>query len=401
MKEKERVHYKTVSHVLCGLLVTLLLCCKTVFAEGIPAPTEKATEKASEATTTAVISVTDIEVSGYQKDIKMGGSIALSATVLPSNATNQQVTYQSSNASVATVSSSGEVKGISAGTAEIRLTAGGFTKSLALNVKVVATNIDLQSSYIVLKPGNTFSLQAAVYPSNATEQDLNYKSLDNAIASVSGGGVVTAIKNGCTTIIVSSTDVSVVATVVVNQNSISEAVKTGGEEDVESMPSRSYPDSVSVSAFSVIEPGMLRYFYESGKSLSIVGDGYTLKIDGKQIKNYDNALYTGITFVQTDKGTEFTLNHGENLCGIVSMTLDKDVISGRYLYLYNHKKGRYQLIKATDLQNLELASAGNYLVTSSKLDHTSVGKWLLIGGPVIIATLVVAYIIVKRKYWFW
>ncbi len=65
-----------------------------------------------------------------------GQSMQLSATVLPSNATNKSVTWKSSKPSVATVDSTGKVKAIGNGTARITVTTNnGKTASCKVTVK--------------------------------------------------------------------------------------------------------------------------------------------------------------------------------------------------------------------------------------------------------------------------
>ena len=86
-------------------------------------------------------SMTPIPVEGVSLDqssieISIGRTATLTATVLPRSATNKSVTWSSSDESVATVSSTGVVKGISIGTATITATAvdGGKTANCSVTV---------------------------------------------------------------------------------------------------------------------------------------------------------------------------------------------------------------------------------------------------------------------------
>jgi uncharacterized protein YjdB len=65
----------------------------------------------------------------------------LTATVAPTNATNKTVTWTSSDPTVATVSSTGVVSGIAAGSATITATtqSGAFTSSSTVTVTPVTT----------------------------------------------------------------------------------------------------------------------------------------------------------------------------------------------------------------------------------------------------------------------
>lgn len=66
----------------------------------------------------------------------MGATTALTATVSPSDATDKSVSYVSSNTSVAAVSSSGVVTGVSAGSATITATTHDGGKSATASVTV-------------------------------------------------------------------------------------------------------------------------------------------------------------------------------------------------------------------------------------------------------------------------
>lgn len=68
----------------------------------------------------------------------MGATTALTATVSPSDATDKSVSYVSSNTSVAAVSSSGVVTGVSAGSATITATTHDGGKSATASVTVTA-----------------------------------------------------------------------------------------------------------------------------------------------------------------------------------------------------------------------------------------------------------------------
>ncbi|WP_268873296.1 Ig-like domain-containing protein [Schleiferilactobacillus perolens] len=70
--------------------------------------------------------------------VKVGATTALTATVSPEDATDKSVSYASSNTSVATVSPSGVVTGVSAGSATITVTTNDNGKSATSSVTVTA-----------------------------------------------------------------------------------------------------------------------------------------------------------------------------------------------------------------------------------------------------------------------
>jgi hypothetical protein len=72
----------------------------------------------------------------------VGDTQILTATVSPSNATDKTVTWSSSNTSVATVSSSGEVMAVAAGFATITVTTNDGSKTATCSVKAVNYSYD-------------------------------------------------------------------------------------------------------------------------------------------------------------------------------------------------------------------------------------------------------------------
>ena len=82
------------------------------------------------------VAVTGVSVAADTTTLGVGGTTTVTATVAPSNATNQNVTWSSSNTSVATVAQNGVVTGVAAGTAKITATTsdGGYTASCTVKV---------------------------------------------------------------------------------------------------------------------------------------------------------------------------------------------------------------------------------------------------------------------------
>lgn len=70
--------------------------------------------------------------------VKVGATTALTATVSPEDATDKSVSYASSSTSVATVSPSGVVTGVSAGSATITATTHDGSKTASTAVTVTA-----------------------------------------------------------------------------------------------------------------------------------------------------------------------------------------------------------------------------------------------------------------------
>lgn len=82
-------------------------------------------------TVTVVRPVTSIKLNKTSAKIKEGNTVTLTATASPSNATNKDVTWKSSNTAVAKVSSTGVVTGVKKGTVTITATAKDGYKAVA------------------------------------------------------------------------------------------------------------------------------------------------------------------------------------------------------------------------------------------------------------------------------
>ena len=103
----------------------------------ITATAEASSGTVSATTTITVtpIAVTSVSLSSNSETIKVGKTVTLIPTISPSNATNKNVTWSSSNTGIATVSE-GTVTGVAAGTATITVTTVSGSKTATCTVVV-------------------------------------------------------------------------------------------------------------------------------------------------------------------------------------------------------------------------------------------------------------------------
>lgn len=141
----------------------------------------------------------------------------LQVKITPSDTTNKNVQWTSSNNSVATVDSNGGVTSKNSGSTIITATThNGLKTEFFIEVEIPVTNITLNSNEINLNPGGTFKLDATVNPSNASNKNIKWISSNESIATVDQSGNVTADVAGTTYISAVSADGKVVATCTVN-----------------------------------------------------------------------------------------------------------------------------------------------------------------------------------------
>ncbi len=139
----------------------------TVSGAGVPDRTISITQ----AGYVAPVNVTGVSLSPGSATVGVGGSQQLSATVSPSDATNQAVTYSSSNTSVATVNGSGLVTALAEGTATITVITddGGHTDTSIISVSAPSsgTNLALNKSI-----SGTGTPDGANVPANLVDGDV-------------------------------------------------------------------------------------------------------------------------------------------------------------------------------------------------------------------------------------
>ena len=173
--------------------------------------------------TSETIAVEQITLSATSLSLKLGDSRTLTATVIPSDATDSQVTWSSSDPSVATVSDQGEVTAVRAGNCTITATAGGKSAACTVTVstqEIPVERITLSSTSLSLKEGDSHRLTATVTPSDATDSQVTWSSSDPSVATVSDQGEVTAVRAGNCTITATAGGKSATCTVTVSAKEI-------------------------------------------------------------------------------------------------------------------------------------------------------------------------------------
>ena len=155
----------------------------------------------------APVLVTDVTVQPAELNLKTDGTYQLSVSVLPSNADERGVTFESSNTAVATVSASGLITAKGPGTATITVTAkdsSGKKATCTVTVTQPVKGVTVSPSSVVIQKDNVQKLTASVVPENATNKKLIYKSSNETVAVVSNDGIITARSEGWATITVCS-----------------------------------------------------------------------------------------------------------------------------------------------------------------------------------------------------
>ena len=361
------------------------------------------------------IPVTEIEVSEYEEEMEIGKTQTITATIQPTDATNQNLEYTTSNPNIATINSSGKITAIAKGNTTIKIKAGEITKELKLTVKVATTKIEVKETYIVLKVGSNYQIQTEIYPKEAN-QKITYKSTNEEVIKVNETGKIQARKIGKSSVIISNGDLQKSITIIVNEQS-SNTTDTKGEESIVESASyisdemhekitNSQEETITIETKEekTISKEILKYLYENKKTLKINCEGYSITINGEEILNYKNEISTKIIFEKENTTTtDFVINNKKNLPGKIHIEMSDDILEkGKYVYLYNEKKEKYELLN-TKIEEGELSIdiTGVYKITEKKISSFKLNIIVVILVIICFLILIGVYIFVKKKHWFW
>jgi uncharacterized protein YjdB len=169
--------------------------------------------------------VASVSVTPATASVVAGQTVQLTATPRDASGnalTGRVVTWASSNTAVATVSSSGLVSGVTAGSATITATSEGQSGQAAVTVTapppVPVATVTVAPATASVAPGQTVQLTATTRDANGntlTGRVVTWASSNTAVATVSSSGLVTGVIAGSVTITATSEGRSGTATVTV------------------------------------------------------------------------------------------------------------------------------------------------------------------------------------------
>ena len=212
-----------------------------------------------------VVNVESVSLNIQSDELEIGETVALVATVMPSNATNKNVTWSSDNTNVATVNN-GVVRAVGEGSANITVTTVDGNKTATCMITVLpeeepepepeptpepdpepevinVESVALNSQNEELKIGETITLVATVMPSNATNKNVVWSSDNTNVATVNNG-VVTAVGEGSANITVTTVDG--------NKTAVCKITVVDEQEDVISTISYDITDSTNKNVTATI-----------------------------------------------------------------------------------------------------------------------------------------------------
>jgi len=151
-------------------------------------------------TVTVINPVTEIRLSETSLIMMEGDEHTLTYTISPQSATITEVTWSSSDSSVATVNSLGVVQAVKQGEARIRVTStdnsGVYAECIVMvRPYIPITEIRLNSTETTMVVGDSRTLTDRTYPNNTTEQAV-WRSSDTGVVTVDEEGTIHAVGPG-------------------------------------------------------------------------------------------------------------------------------------------------------------------------------------------------------------
>ena len=239
------------------------------------------------------VSATSASLDQTALTLNKGASGQLMLTVTPEDFTDE-VVWKSSDTAVVTVSDTGLVKAVGVGTATIKVSVGKASASCKVTVLQPVTSISLNRSSLTMEATDTFQLQASVYPSNAADQRVQWTSSDPAVASVDENGLVTALKEGTSTVTAAALDGSGVTRTC--QVTVSNTAYICTQPEQMESP-HDYPDSCT-DVWLYTSPGAQK-LYVTFDERTCMEDGfdylYIYDGNGQQIGKYTGTELAGTT----------------------------------------------------------------------------------------------------------
>lgn len=213
-----------------------------------------------------VIRATGVHITNKTDVLYIGEKYQLEALVQPENATYKTVQYKSSNERIATVDENGVVEALSTGTTQIAVCDRDRKcyDSFILHVRIKnVESIELDDNEIELVKGQSYILEAAVLPLDASYREVEWESSNPDVAEVEAGNIK-ALSVGTAEIVAITDRGAKTASCVVNvvKSGRSSEVKYAAEEL--KVRSGSSPDSGEIYTISKNDPVYILKAMEGG-----------------------------------------------------------------------------------------------------------------------------------------
>jgi uncharacterized protein YjdB len=133
-------------------------------------------------------------------NLKPGGTLQLTATAKPTDASLEGLHWSSNDEKVVTVDSTGKMTAVGNGVTDVFAEINNKWAHVTVMVTTPIKQISIKNQLPQIKIGDKVTLKATIEPTNATNPNVRWVSVDPDIASVDQNGKVTGLKDGTTEI---------------------------------------------------------------------------------------------------------------------------------------------------------------------------------------------------------
>lgn len=302
-------------------------------------------------TGTTVINPVSLQLVGLSNGISVGKTAEVLKILLPSNATNQELVWSSSNPSIATVNN-GIVTGVSAGTCKIiASTTNNISSSIEITVQpnvVAVEEILVKENSINMQTGETRLINYTIKPDNATNKKVLYTTSNSNIVYVNSNGIMAAVSAGEATITITTEDGKKTATinVTVTGESSNSSTQTGSSENSSGNSSNGSSENSSSSSSSVsCRPDLMTNIEHNGKKngaiVSTIKFSQAKPFTGMNETPY--LLFNDVADCLDKRKVTYEVYYGSDENNIVSMKQTGTVDVGTKIYL-NRGSGYYKIM---------------------------------------------------------
>lgn len=208
-------------------------------------------------------------------NILINSTDTLIATLNPTNATNKEIIWTSSDNSIATVDSNGKITAKKLGTTIITATSNGYSSTCTIKVVdvVALKGITISKTNLTIKEKASSKLTINYSPSNATNKKITWKSSNTNVVKVDANGNVSGINPGSATITVVSNDGGHVATCKITVEALSKKVSSVSLDKTELILIAGSEDTLTATINPSYAENKNITWETSDKSIATVKDG--------------------------------------------------------------------------------------------------------------------------------
>ena len=263
-----------------------------------------------EASAKEYVQVQAVLLDDKELTLAAGTTKKIGATVVPSDATNPEITWTTTDSDVVSVDQEGNVVALKQGQAVIRATAEDRYEECLVNVYKDVESIELEQVVFELLVNDKAKINYTVLPEDATYKSVTFEVGDSNIVSVSNTGEITALAVGETDVTVVSSNVKITAKVIVRV--LDEKI------DITSLAFEEFPNELYTGYYKklnmIYEPedatsGMVYTYTSSDNNVAVINQYGELRTIGEgtttlRVEN-QHGIYAEKTITVKQQETEF------------------------------------------------------------------------------------------------